>query len=327
MKTPRRLARRARRNSPIPTARDFFFSGATLDAEARAAREKAFFRSIRLRNGTYKTTYPGRLDSLNEIVNGVLPPLRPLEIMDVAVSSGVSTLEWMDCLRNSDIDFRMTAGDLCVRAFLLSFGRLGSILVDDTGYPLQFDIFGMPIRSPPRRRLAVLFPPLFASVHAMRWALPLFFTAVFKRSAVDDDATSVRRFGIGCRRTALISPQLLQQTSRTILDDDLLSSEPFGNQFDVIRAANILNRSYFSDETLRVMISNLRARLKRRGMLIICRTHDDGFNHGTIFRLNEADELDVVCRIGDGSEVESLVVDSLGRVGKEVRDATDSLAR
>ena len=291
----------------IPTAKEFFFSTPALDAEMWAARERAFFRSIRLKNGTYKTTYSHRLDSLNEIVNAALPPQRPLEIMDVAASSGIATLEWMDSLREAGIDYRMTAGDLCVRAFLLSFGRSLNVLVDKTGYPLQFDIFGRAIPYPPRRRLAVLFPPLFVVVHTFRWFLPTLFSFAFKRSAVENGDASPRRLGIECRPAALVSPRLSQRTSLTILDDDILAAGAFENRFHVIRAANVLNRTYFSEETLGLMVANLSARLRPSGTLIVSRTHDDGSNHGTVFRLNEAVSFDVVSRIGNGSEIESLV--------------------
>ena len=292
----------------IPTAKEFFFSRPTLDDEACLARERAFFRSIRLKNGTYKTTYSHRLDTLNEVVNTVLPAQQPLEIMDVAASSGVATLEWMDSLQRAGIDFRMTAGDLCVRAFLLSFGRFLNVLVDSTGYPLQFDILGKAIPYPPRRRLAVHVPPVFVGVHLLRWMLPPLFAALFKPLPNDGEGRS-RRFGIGCRPTALISPRLLHRRSITILDDDLLAARSFENQFHVIRAANVLNRTYFSDETLRAMVANLRARLRRPGMLIVCRTNDEDVNHGTVFSLSGTARFEVVCRIGDGSEIEELVVD------------------
>jgi hypothetical protein len=100
---------------------------------------------------------------------------------------------------------------------------------------------------------------------------------------------------------------LLEQESLTILDDDLLFPGSFADRFHAIRAANILNRSYFSDETLRTMVANVRTRLAPQGILAICRTHDDGVNHGTVFRLNEARELEVISRIGTGSEIEDLV--------------------
>lgn len=307
VRTPQ-AAVRAERSSSIPTAKELFFAQPTLDPDSWAERENAFFRSLRLRNGTFKTTYPHRLDSVNEIVNTLLPAERPLEMMDAAASSGVATLEWIDSLRRAGIAFRMTAGDLCVRAFLLSLGPFLNVLVDKTGYPLQFDILGTAFPYPPRRRLAVLFPPLFVAVHMLRWVLPALFTIAFKRLPRDAEGTFIRRVGIDNRPTFLISPRLAQGESLTIVEDDLLATGPFDRQFHVIRAANVLNNSYFSEERLRIMIANLRARLKTGGMLIVCRTHDDGVNHGTLFLLNTAGEFEVARRIGDGSEIESLVL-------------------
>jgi len=74
----------------------------------------------------------------------------------------------------------------------------------------------------------------------------------------------------------------------------------------VIRAANILNVSYFSESILRRMISNLKMRLSKHGLLIVCRTKADRSNHGTIFQL-QGDSFTALGRIGDGSEVEHLV--------------------
>ncbi|HKW47814.1 MAG TPA: hypothetical protein VJN70_10225 [Gemmatimonadaceae bacterium] len=295
-------------STSIPTAKEFLFSLAALDDEALAKQEKAFFRSIRLRNGTYKTTYSRRLDNLNEIANRLLPAERPLEIMDVAASSGVATLEWIESLENSGIDFSMTAGDLCVRAFLLSLGRFLNVLVDSSGYPLQFDFVGKAIAFPPPKRLALKAPPLFLGVHAGRWIVPTLFAMLFKRATASREGAARQRFGIVCRETLLISPRLSRRTSLTILDDDLLARGSFENRFHVIRAANVLNRTYFNDETLSEMITNLRSRLRRSGLLIVCRTHDDGVNHGTVFRLTNTRDFEIVRRIGNGSEIESLVV-------------------
>src|SRR5581483_965503 len=89
MDTPREQSSRARElarvsmNATIPTAWEIYF-GANAVA---AGREDLFFHSIELRNGTRKTTRHHRLDDLNALVQPLLPPQRPLEIMDVAVSS------------------------------------------------------------------------------------------------------------------------------------------------------------------------------------------------------------------------------------------------
>ena len=301
LRAPRSVTRvQSPSTAAVPTAKEFLFSRAMRDTEAWEARERAFFCSIRLRNGTYKTTYPHRLDRLNEIINTLLPEHRPIDVMDVAVSSGVATLEWMDSLRSAGIDFRMTAGDLCVRAFLLSFGRFLNVLVDDTGYPLQFDLFGRAIAYPPGWRAAPF-------VHGICWVLPKAFVTLTKQLAAEPERDSVKRLGVSCRKADLISPRLAERRSLTILDDDLLYPSTLKNRFHAIRAANILNRSYFSDETLTVMIANLRSRLRPFGLLVVCRTHDDGSNHGTVFRLNSAEAFEVVSRMGNGSEIEDLI--------------------
>jgi glycosyltransferase involved in cell wall biosynthesis len=302
------LYRRLAERQPIPTAREVFFSSAPLDAEASEARERAFFHSIRLKNGTYKTTYSHRLDIVNEIVNKVLPPHRPLEILDVGVSSGLSTLEWMENLERAGIEYRMTAGDLCVKTFLLSFGRVLNALVDKTGYPLQFDVLGRAIPYPLGRCRAIRFPPLFVLAQALRWALPGLFAALFKNWAIQMEGDSVRRFGVGCRRVRMLSQRLKNVASLSIVEDDILAPGPFTKRFHILRAANVLNKEYFSDETLIRIVVNLRARLKQQGILVVCRTDEHHVNHGTVFRLNRADGFDVVCRIGDGSEIENLIL-------------------
>jgi glycosyltransferase involved in cell wall biosynthesis len=306
------LYRRLAERRTVPTAKELFFAGTPLDAEASEARERAFFRSVRLKNGTYKTTYSHRLDAVNDVVKEVLPPYRPLEILDVGVSSGLSTLEWMESLDRAGIEYRMTASDLCVEAFLLSFGRLGNALVDKGGYPLQFDFLGRAMPYPMGRRRAVRFPPLFVLAQAFRWLLPGVFATLFKQWATQMEGDSVRRFGIGCHRVRLLSTRLKGATSLRILEDDILARGPFDKCFHVVRAANVLNTQYFSDETLITMAANLRARMKPDGILVVCRTGDHNVSHGTVFRLNHVDRFDVACRIGDGSEIENLILDLRG---------------
>jgi hypothetical protein len=293
----------------VPTAKELFFAATPLDAEVSEARERAFFHSVRLKNGTFKTTYSNRLDTVNEIVNKVLPPDRPLEILDVAVSSGLGTLEWMESLDQAGIEYRMTAGDLCVKTFLLSFTRFLNVLVDKTGYPLQFDILGKAIPYPVGRRRAALLPPLLVLAQGLRCILPVLFAGLFKRWAIETEGESVRRFGVGCRRIRMLSPRLTKSTYLNVLEDDILSPEPFEKRFHVLRAANVLNKLYFSDETLVRMVVNLRARLKQHGILIVCRTDENDANHGTVFRLKQGDRFDVVCRIREGSEIENLILD------------------
>lgn len=70
-----------------------------------------------MKNGTYKITLAHRLEDLNALVNSLLPR-RPLKIVDVAVSMGISTLEWVEALDNAGIEHSMTAGDVFVNGYL-----------------------------------------------------------------------------------------------------------------------------------------------------------------------------------------------------------------
>ncbi|MGH8574791.1 MAG: hypothetical protein ACREX8_19825, partial [Gammaproteobacteria bacterium] len=75
------------------------------DAHRRAAIEDNFFRRLRLPGGVTKRTRRGRLAGLDALVAEHLPCGRRLELMDVAVSSGVTTLDWAASLRRAGFDF------------------------------------------------------------------------------------------------------------------------------------------------------------------------------------------------------------------------------
>src|ERR1700733_4106738 len=135
-----------------PTARRLFFSNERFAPEQLEELEKAFFWNVIGRNGTFKTTNHRRLGDLNRAALEHLPTTRPLNIMDVAVSSGVSTGEWAHDLEQAGVAHRMTAGDLLVHAWLISISPRLHVLVDKTGYPLQLDIGGRAIRTPLHKR-------------------------------------------------------------------------------------------------------------------------------------------------------------------------------
>jgi hypothetical protein len=58
---------------------------------------------------------------------------------------------------------------------------------------------------------------------------------------------------------------------------------------------------------LREVVVNLRDRLRDGGILIICRTTEEGINHATIFR-RAGDRLVSEASINDGAEVSDLVL-------------------
>src|SRR6185437_13948862 len=104
---------------PIPTADQLYFGRPSSNPREREMQEDAFFMSLRLPNGTHKTTCRNRLTDLDELVQGLLPRHQTLEIMDVAISSGVSTVEWLDSLERAGITCHLVAGDAVMDACLI----------------------------------------------------------------------------------------------------------------------------------------------------------------------------------------------------------------
>jgi hypothetical protein len=288
---------------PVPTARELYLSPARLEPRRQEEVELAFFNSLRT-NRVYKTTYARRLDDLNRLVEAHLPAEKPLRIMDTAVSSGITTAEWVASLSEARIDHCMTAGDLSVQAYLLSFSSNLHVLVDATGHPLQYEVRGRAIPGTPgKRNWLRYFPQLLCMKVALRASLPQL------RALVRQEARPSRGCGVVCHAIPLVSPALTRLANVSVLEDDLRVYNPaLAGRFHVIRAANILNRGYFDADTLVTMLRNLRTRLQRHGLLVVCRTAVGGDNHATLFRLKESGRFGVQARLGNGSEIESLVL-------------------
>jgi hypothetical protein len=285
----------------VPTAFELYFTDQErLDERERAAREDLFFHSIRLRNGTHKSTAHRRLDDLNTFLMGLLPPQRPLDIMDVAVSSGVSTAEWVLALERAGFECRMLAGDAVVNACLVSIGSLRA-LADKTGHLLQLDVGGRAIRMPPpRRRDRIRYAPLIALMKAA--------TRLFDLRSRPGSPTQYR-FGASCRPLTLMSPSVSRLPQvRTVEDDILLDTGGYARRFHVLRAANILNLAYFDVATLERMLANLRARLLPGGLLIVCRTDAAGVNNATVFTLEADGRFTATARLNAGSEIADVVL-------------------
>jgi hypothetical protein len=278
----------------ILNARSFLTAGDTFTQK----QEAAFFASIRLRNGTFKTTDHHRLDDLNILVIGEWQKLdrKPRRIMDVGVSSGISSLEWAEALTRAGIDAEILATDLSMRGSLVRLLPGYEVLLDRDGKVLQHIVGNRPVRwylDGPRdffRRTGFLV----AALNAFASALLLL--------------TNARRRG---KDVLLVNPHARDDARLSFTDDDILAPNPehLRGRFNAIRVANLLNHSYFDAAQLRRAVDNLKDRLMGAGsFLIVNRTHADGNNHGTIFRLSEANNFEIVARMRDGSEIEDIVL-------------------
>jgi hypothetical protein len=278
----------------ILNARNFLTAGHTFTQK----QEAAFFASIRLRNGTFKTTDHHRLDDLNMLVIGEWQKLdlKPRRIMDVGVSSGISSREWADALASAGIDAEILATDLCMRGSLVPLLPGYEVLLDRDGKVLQHIVGNRPVRwhLDGARDFFRGTGFVVAALNAFASALLLL--------------THARQRG---KDLLLVNPHARDDARLSFAEDDILAPNPehLRGRFNAIRVANLLNHGYFDEAQLRRAVDNLKDRLMGGGsFLIVNRTHPDGNNHGTIFRLSEANKFEIVAKMRDGSEIEDIVL-------------------
>lgn len=281
-----------------PTSLAFYFpdsSAITRD------NERLFLAKVALPNGTHKTTYRNRLDDVNEWLLEFLPRDHRLTLMDLAMSSGVTTVEWSDHLHMHGVIHNIVATDVILDAWLTSWGTGIALLTHhaDVTRPLLLEIG--PLRMPPfsKRRLARLVRPVL--VPLLRAAGSASYRLVCMPAMT---RPSPRRWI--CRPVRLVTPELLVRSDIDVMEADLTSGVGH-SAFDLIRAANLVNRGYFTDETLISMISEIGGHLREGGMLLVCRTADDGTNRATLFARSGAC-LKAHASINGGSDVADLVL-------------------
>src|SRR5579862_7191275 len=107
--------------------------------------ERDFWRTIRLPNKTWKTTAANRLDDVNASTIGYWNKIgfAPEDVLDVAISSGITTIEWSEALRLAGFFARLVATDIALNAKILRPLPFFSVLVRDTPemQPLQYGLF------------------------------------------------------------------------------------------------------------------------------------------------------------------------------------------
>lgn len=278
----------------MPTASAFFEMP---PEEVTAHDEARFFGRLKGGNNTFKRTAAGRLAPIDTSVIAQIQASgdRLREMLDLGISSGTTTLELASALRAAGQRVAVMGTDRSLNAYLVDLPIGCRALVEPDGHVLQYDLWGLAIR-PWRRRL-----DYFSGMAIVGGTIDrLCRGAVMRRL----------RGGTGMRSVALISPRLKAFPAFAMVEDDVtVANSGFGDRFDLVRAANILNRHYFDPNALERAIANVKGYLRGPGAwLLIVRTHGDSDHRGTLFRMNRDRTLDVVERYGTGSEIEAQVL-------------------
>ncbi|HEV7307783.1 ATP-binding protein [Ensifer sp.] len=271
-----------------------FYSGS--EASTDYTRESEFFAKLKMRNGTFKLTRPSRFRELETAFRPVLTERseRLREALDVGVSTGVTTVELLRYLETCGAAPRITATDLFIDAHIVEVATGIRVLADPEGWPLQYDVAGLAIR-PWIRRLDYV-SLAFIPRHLASTILQPRLRALIRSGRSEP--------------VQMITRSLSDADSIAFVEDDIMRrSADFAGRFDLVRAANILNRSYFSNDQIRTAVANIHSYLSGPGsLLIVTRTNEKGENGGTLFEVGADGSFSVVKRVGGGSEVEDLIL-------------------
>lgn len=274
------------------TAREYFSRPAeAMDADTEAA----FYGGLKMRNNTFKLTAASRF---SQIEKAMLPHFESRagsirEVLDIGASTGITTVELADFLRRISARARVTATDLFIDARIVQLRPGVYVFADSSGWPLQYEFYGTTIR-PWIRRLDYLTLTALPRTWLFRW--------MHRRVAplvANGKGEPVR----------MVSRALEARDDIDFVQNDILQNEPIlRGRFDFLRAANVLNSNYFSEPDLLKAIDNIRSYLRGPGALVlVTRTNQAGENAGSLLQSNHDGSLQVIARIGSGSEIESLL--------------------
>ncbi|WP_235890922.1 class I SAM-dependent methyltransferase [Pararhizobium mangrovi] len=272
------------------TANQFYADAESFDL----ARECDFFSSLKMRNGTFKFTRASRFASLDgrmaQLLRAHAGNIR--EVLDIGASTGVTTVELADFLSGEKVDAKITATDLFVEAHLVALGPHIRVLADGEGWPLQYDLAGRAVRAWVRRLD-------YVSLMCLPRQLARTRLQPYLRGKIE----AGRSVPVRMETRSLASHGI------TLVENDIFVPTTFlTGRFDFIRAANVLNRGYFSDRQIELALANIRAYCRGPGALVLIIRSGSRDHDGTMFELDPRGRFELRARIGEGSEIERLVL-------------------
>lgn len=264
--------------------------------------EREFFTSLKLRNGTYKTTFQGRFSEINRELQQLVGSqvVNVDQILDIGISSGSNTLELYDALEPAAYKSRIVGTDLMTDAYLINVLPGCFALVDSTGYPLRYDIFKWSMKP------WVIKSDYRSGFFVIRKLINV--ALGYRATKMMNSATST------CVKSVqLVTPMLQKHAGVFVQKDDITRyNSMFEGKFNFIRAANVLNRGYFTDRVLMKIVDNIICYMaKPKASLLIVRTHENNINHGTLFHIEDDGVCKILQRYGEGSEVEDIVLECM----------------
>jgi hypothetical protein len=235
---------------------------------------------IKVETDTSKQTSFGRFSELNETVLELLDKERTNVMHDVAVSSGITSVELYELLRSKGVNFQLYVSD--PYSLFYYSDNLITRIYDANKRLVKAYVFNV-VADERLRRKFLVSKALFRLVKRGRFDPALKQISLFDRLLVD----------------------LVKSGAVSIIDYDIFDCE-VRDRFTYVRCMNLLNPEYFSRELLLRGIANLEKSMVAGGILQLGRTAAGGENHVSFYR-KDARGLELISKRNNGSEIESMV--------------------
>jgi hypothetical protein len=246
-----------------------------LDAGITAREFTEAIAAVKI-DGVFKTTRSNRFPRTRQLLAGLRFPSPPV-VIDVGASDGSTSLDVIEAIEYSRyyVTDRHTEARTCAT-------RNGIYFCDAASRPFMY-----------ANRFFVVYNDLRRAWWPFSWLVPRFF-ARFDVSG-----------SLATRRVMLVNPELVSRLGDGIRLEQYSIFDPWPfEKADLVIAANILNRSYFSDAKLVEALRNLRAAMKASGRLAVIENRS--VEQSTIFRL-DGGRFTVEREVETGSDIRSLV--------------------
>lgn len=255
-------------------------------------------------NGTTRRTFRHRMVDVDEVAFRLLRqnyrPDDELICQDRAASNCLTSTEWAEQILAVFPRAHFEASDRLLYLLRISLPGDRTYFVEPGGEPLQYVGGPFVVCLYPREPYRYPFNHLVAAF--AKW--------LFRRLSLPEILTdSAENKNYRIDKISCVHPEARSLTLRdprfTICERSVFQRTPC---LDVLRTMNILNLAYFTRKQLVVGIQAASESLKPGGLWIVGRTLEKcQTNHVTFFRRTEK-KWQVLERIGNGSEIEELVM-------------------
>jgi hypothetical protein len=270
----------------LPLGKYFILFNIKNFPSVKSHRVKEYFLSqFILPNETLKSTSSDRLEELDKTAVNYLGNRESLDVHDIAVSDGRSSLEFYKAISKIRNDFNFYISDKYSK-FYVSRGYITRVFAADYSL-MHFYLFNF------------IYADNKISNYFFLSKILFYILKILSHRCIPSPEQM--------QEIRLYDPEIidsLQSGKIHEIEYDILSTR-INQKFTFIRAMNILNRVYFDENEILQALNNIIFSLKERGIMLIGRT-SQGVNHATFYQKINS-RLNILETINRGSDINDFV--------------------